>query len=193
MTVRQPGLVALQALAEREYAGLKDSIPAGKFPPLWRRAMNDLLEGYARICAYVCLYIPRGTGASTVDHMVPKSVGWREAYEWSNYRLACSLMNSRKGIAVAVLDPFEVEDGWFALDPVAFQVLPARGLSEQVVKRVSETIDRLGLNDQRCRDARVEYAQEYWDGHVTFDYLSRHAPFVARELQRWGRLRPGDA
>ena len=102
-------------------------------------------------------------------------------------------MNSRKGVAPAVLDPFEVEDGWFVLEPVAFPVLPAHGLSQSAVSRIDETIDLLRLNDQRCRDARVAYAQEYWDGHVTFDYLTRHAPFVARELRRLGRLRPGDA
>ena len=153
--VRQPGLRALGRLAEREYSGSRDAIPAGKFPPLWRRSMDDLLERYARICAYLCLYIPRGTGASTVDHMVPKSIRWQEAYEWSNYRLACSLMNSRKGVAPAALDPFEIEDGWFVLEPVAFQVLPGRGLSPSVADRVYQAIDLLGLNDQRCRDAAM--------------------------------------
>ena len=191
--VRQPGLRALGRLAEREYSGLRDAIPAGKFPPLWRDSMDDLLARYARVCAYLCLHIPRGTGAATVDHMVPKSRSWELAYEWSNYRLACSLMNSRKGVAPVVLDPFEVEDGWFVLEPVEFQVFAARGLSQSVANRIDETIGLLGLNDQRCRDARVGYAQDYWDGHVTFDYLTRHAPFVARELQRLGRLCPGDA
>ena len=77
--VRQPGLRALGRLAEKEYSGSRDAIPAGKFPPLWRKSMDDLLERYARICAYLCLYIPRGTGAATVDHMVPKSTSWELA------------------------------------------------------------------------------------------------------------------
>lgn len=41
-------------------------------------------------------------------------------------------------------------------------------------------------------DARAEYAEEYWKGQIQFDYLARRAPFVARELQRQGRLVGGD-
>ena len=82
--------------------------------------------------------------------MVPKSTAWNQAYEWDNYRLACSLMNSRKGDAASVLDPFDVEDGWFVLELVAFQVLPAHGLADPTAAAVEDTIDRLRLNDEEC-------------------------------------------
>lgn len=190
-TVRQPGLRALDSLAER-HAGSKDAIPSREMPPYWRYALNDLLEGYQRVCGYLCLYIPRGTGAPSTDHMLPKSTAWEHVYEWSNYRLACGLMNSRKGAAASVLDPFEVEDGWFVLEPVGFQVFPGRALSGAIADAVDVTIRRLRLNDQKCREARAEYAEEYWSGHITFDHLIRHAPFVARELRRLNRLRAGD-
>jgi len=39
---------------------------------------------------------------------------------------------------------------------------------------------------------RAEYAGNYWDGHVSFDYLMRHAPFVAREMRRQRALRDGE-
>ena len=163
-TVRQPGLLALDELADRHYAGSKEAVPPGKFPPYWRRSLNDLLEGYRPICSYLCLYIPRGTGARSVDHFVAKSLGWDQAYEWHNYRLACSLMNARKGNAVSVLDPFEVEDGWFVLELVAFQVVPAEGLADQIAGSVEDTVKRLRLNDDECCRAREEYAEEYWRG-----------------------------
>lgn len=202
--VRQPGLRAVAELvgerpdrkAGRRYkkvASTRDEIPADKLPVYWRRALDDLLSGYDRVCASLCLYIPRGTGAPSVDHMIPKSMAWDRAYEWDNYRLACSLMNSRKAAIADVLDPFEVEAGWFALELVEFQLHPRAGIAADVSRAVWATISRLGLNDKECRDARAEYAEDYWRADVSLDYLTRHAPFVARELRRQGRLRRGDA
>ena len=202
-SVRQPGL---QAIAERvgemparnagrrysQVAESRDEIPASAFPPYWREALEDLLERYDRICSYLCLYIPRGTGAPSVDHLIAKSMRWDKVYEWHNYRLACSLMNARKGAVASVLDPFEVEDGWFAMELVAFQVVPGEGLTGEIPAAVEGTIRRLHLNEPTCCDARAEYAEEYWKGQIQFDYLERRAPFVARELQRQGRLVGGD-
>ena len=35
---------------------------------------------------------------------------------------------------------------------------------------------------------RAEFAEARWNGEITADYLARHAPFVARELHRQGRI-----
>lgn len=202
--VRQPGLRAIAELVGerpprqagrrcRPVAASRDAIPPDKFPPFWRQCLDELLTRYGRVCAYLALYISRGTGARSVDHFVAKSTRWDLVYEWRNYRLACDLLNSRKGAVADVLDPFEIEDDWFGLELVAFQVLPRVGLPADVAERVGHTILRLGLNDPECCNARTEYADDYWHGHVTFDYLSRHAPFVARELRRQNRVRPEDA
>ena len=201
--VRQPGLRAVAELvgetpprtAGRRHARIAESreeIPASKFPPYWREALGDLLESYDRICSYLCLYIPHGTGAPSVDHMIAKSIRWDQVYEWRNYRLACSLMNARKGAVAGVLDPFDIEDGWFALELYEFQVLPGEALSPDVATRVDVTIDRLRLNDLECCKARSKFTEEYWQGHISLDHLMRHAPFVARELQRQGKLRADD-
>ncbi len=188
--VRQPGLAALRRLAEK-HGGSRDAIPASEFPPLWRHSLDDLLTRYGRICSYLCLYIPAGVGAPSTDHMLAKSTAWQQVYEWGNYRLACSLMNSRKGAAATVLDPFEVEPGWFVLDTTLFRVAAGRGLASDIEQRVVATIRRLRLNDQQCCDARGEFAHSYWAGEISVDYLARHAPFVARELRRLGELLPG--
>jgi len=198
--VRKPGLRAIAELvgepsgrtAGRKFkkvAATRDEIPAEHFPDYWRRALDDLLSSYHRLCAYLCLYIPRGTGAPSVDHMLAKSTRWDSVYEWGNYRLASSLMNSRKGAAADVLDPFELEDDWFALELVEFQVIPRGGLPDETLTAVRDTIARLGLSEPPYCDARAEYAREYWAGHIDLDYLEWHAPFVARELRRQGRLR----
>ena len=109
---------------------------------------------------------------------------WDRVYEWDNYRLACALMNARKSNVEQVLDPFEVQDGWFALELYEFQVVPGVGLSRDVEGEVTNTIERLQLNDSLCRETRREYAEDYWCQEIEWSYLERHAPFVARELDR---------
>lgn len=183
--VRQPGLASIAELAAE--AGSVDSISPDQFKPYWRRVLDDLLASYNRTCSYLSLYIPSAVGTPSVDHMVAKSTAWDQVYEWSNYRLACLLMNARKGVA-DVLDPFEIDDGWFALELVEFQVVPGRDLPANVYIRVAETIDTLRLSDSTCCEARAEYAQAYWDGEISLSHLRQRAPFVARELERQGRL-----
>ncbi|MDE0003826.1 MAG: hypothetical protein OXQ29_14145 [Rhodospirillaceae bacterium] len=191
--VRQRGLRKLQSIAEREYGGSMDAIPTSKFPPYWRDSLDDLPKAYHRICSSLCLYISRGTEARSVDHMVARDTAWNQAYEWSNFRLACSLMNARKGKAPFVLDPFQVKDGWFALELVEFQVLPGEGLAAPTVAAVKKTIRQLRLNDEECCGARAEYAEVYWQKEINIDYLGSHAPFVASELRRQDRLLAGDS
>ena len=132
--VRQPGLSAIAEMVgepplirrpgprRTKIADRREDLHSSAFPDFWTKASDDLLKSYRRVCAYACCYIERVTGAATVDHMVPKSKKWDQVYEWANYRLACSLMNSRKNDVPHVLDPFEVKTGWFELELVAFQV-----------------------------------------------------------------------
>lgn len=150
------------------------------------------MERYHRICFYSSLYIHPVTGARSVYHMVAKSRRWDEVYEWANYRLTCSLMNARKDAIASVLDPFEIEDGWFALELAGFQVVSGAGLAGDDLAAVEDTIQSLQLNDLMCCKARAEYAEKYWDKQIRLAYLTSHAPFVERELRRRGRLLGGD-
>ena len=199
--VRQPGLRAIAELAGaqpdpprtagrpyKKIAASRDKIPPDMFPPYWRKVRDDLMESYYQICAYLCLRINGSTGVPSVDHAIAKSQRWDLVYEWSNYRLACLRMNARKGAAACVLDPFDVKEGWFALELVELQVVPGSGLSDEVIGAVEDTIERLRLNDHTCCENRKEYAEAYRKGDVSFCYLTRHAPFVARELRRQNQL-----
>lgn len=78
------------------------------------RALPDLMARYNNLCAYTALYIEDGTGDPTVDHFTPVSSDWHNAYEWSNYRLACGQANTNKGLNRS-LDPFDIKDDWFEL------------------------------------------------------------------------------
>ncbi|QXI26357.1 hypothetical protein [Pseudomonas vanderleydeniana] len=198
--VRQPGLRAIaeligeQGLEKRKgrprkvVAQTREEIPADKFPPIWTEALPDLMEAYGRLCAYICIYIERVTGGGSVDHMLPKSQTWNDVYEWQNYRLACTLMNARKNHYQDVLDPFEVEEGWFRLELVSYQVIPGEGLDPGIKARILATIKRLNLNDHDCLKVREEYAKAYFDGDISLDYLRRRAPFLARELEAQGLI-----
>lgn len=201
--VRKPGLRALAEMVGEEpvpprvkgrkhkkVADRREDLPAESFRPYWTRALNDLMTAYHRICAYSCFRIHPVTGSRSVDHLAAKSRAWHQAYEWTNYRLACSLLNTRKSDFTDVLDPFLIGDDWFELELVGFQVKPAKHLRTAIRAQVQATIDRLGLNDFRTH--RERDAENYWAGNVRFALLAEESPFVARELERQGRLRPED-
>lgn len=203
--VRQRGLSAIAELVGekpssprrggRRYpkiASRREDIPARRLPPLWREVLPEMLQAYERRCAYLALYIECGTGGSTIDHVIPKSMAWNRVYEWPNYRLACALMNSRKGNLDTILDPFEIEDDWFAMEFFGYQVTQGRGAKGEIISRIEETISRLRLNDVECCRARQEYVDSYTEGDISLRYLQIRAPFIAREMKRQGLLRPSD-
>ncbi|MEX1362238.1 MAG: hypothetical protein AB1Z98_03885 [Nannocystaceae bacterium] len=177
----------------KKIASRREDIPPDELPSYWTRALDDLMVRYHHVCAYACFRIHPVTGARSVDHMAPKSRAWDRVYEWSNYRLACSLLNARKRDFSDVLDPFEVRDGWFELELFGFQVRPAVDLDAELSTRIDHTIERLQLNDDAFLRARERDVRNYQEGWVSLEVLCEESPFVARELRRQNRLRPADA
>ena len=199
--VRQPGQQLLDELTGHtvtrpgpkradagRYATVHD-IPTARLTDYWTRCLDDLHEQYAGVCAYSALHINEVIGARTVDHWLPKSRHQHLAYEWSNYRLASALMNTRKGDREDLLDPFTVGDDWFSLSCVTGELTPNPTLDPDTQAQVQRTIDALDLNDRRCCDARTRYVTDYLNGEVTLRFVMRNAPHVASELirQRWLR------
>lgn len=206
--VRERGLDAIAELVgeapsrarngpkRKKVAATRATIPASCFPPLWREVLPDMLRSYQRTCAYLALYIEHATGSPSVDHVTPKSRAWDRVYEWSNYRLAAALINSKKNDLDLVLDPFAIDDGLFALELVEFQITAGASAVADLRGKVDDTIRVLGLNHVECCAARREYVEGYDDGPgrggIDLPYLERRAPFVARELRRQNRLLRGD-
>lgn len=205
--VRRPGLMALHEMVgkppspprtggrpfqqRRKGAGgalitQEADLPPHELPTYWTRALPDLMRAYQQICGYSCFRIHPVTGAPSVDHMAPKSRAWDQVYEWSNYRLAASRLNARKNDFGDVLDPFHVQNAWFRLELVGFQVLPGQGLSPGLRQQIQDTIDRLQLNDFRAD--RAHDAEKYWERRISFGVLLEESPFVAMELRRQARL-----
>lgn len=205
--VRQKGLAAIAELVgekppkarpgrkRKPVAARREDIPVGAFPTFWTAVEDEMHTAYRGLCAYTALYIDPATGGRSIDHFVPKGADWRLVYEWSNYRLACLLANSKKKEQTEILDPFRIEDGWFALEFVGYQVVAGLNAGREVQKRVEATIQGLELNRRPFCETRRAYAESYLDGtdgRIDFAMLKKWAPFVAHEVRRQGLLRPED-
>lgn len=144
---------------------------------------------YEQRCAYLGLHLERSTGNPSVDHFIPKSADWTKVYEWSNYRLCASSVNAKKG-ETGVIDPFEVEEGWFALNVFNFQVEVGPNAPDSQRPLIEATLPLLNLPN--CRKDRGEYIRLYREGPghggIDLEFLRKRAPFIAQELERQDAL-----
>lgn len=183
--VRQKGLANMR----RRGIDPNQPLPSGiKLKPCWRECLDDLYASYEGICAYLAVYIVRGTGTASADHFVAKSAQPSLAYEWRNYRLACLAMNRIKNKFEDVLDPFEVENDWFHLELVSGRIYPNPSLDQPLMDSVEKTIKRLKLDEQIHRKMRLEHFLDCINKQVTQNHLRRHSPFVYYEAKRQGLL-----
>jgi len=157
--------------------------PSDNFRPYWTRCIKELYASYEGICAYLGIYIYK-TGGVTVDHFIPKSAMPELAYEWDNYRLCSSIINSRKHNYQDIIDPFDIDNEWIYLNFLTGEVFPNPSLSNFVITLINQTIFRLKLNYGDTCDIRMDYWTEYCERHIDIDYLKRKAPFIYKEASR---------
>lgn len=159
-------------------------------PPYWRDCLEDLHRSYDGICAYLCIFIERATGAASTDHFIAKSRHAGKSYEWSNFRLACSKMNARKRDFDTVLDPFTLKPGTFHLELVSGHIYPALRLSAARRRAAQRTIDQLGLDDAGCRELRARRFSDFLAlrgprrNSAAEAHLARYSPFLYQEAKR---------
>ncbi|MGE4339131.1 MAG: hypothetical protein AB7E55_24625 [Pigmentiphaga sp.] len=183
--IRQKGLAYLA----KKGIPLNQPLPAKlEIQPYWRACLTDLHQAYGGICAYLGVFFERVMGSGGVDHFVAKSGQASLAYEWSNYRLACSTMNSRKREYSDVLDPFHLAPGLFRLQLSTGHIYPNPHLETTAMRIVEQTIERLGLDAPQCRELRARWYQEYLEHGLPSDYLKQRSPFVWHEANRQGLL-----
>ena len=204
--VRQPGLSAIDELVGRaprisrrgrrraQVANSESKIPTDKFPTFWRRALDDMMEAYEQRCAYLAMFIEE-TGGPTVDHVIPRSLAWDRVYEWSNFRLCTSVVNSKKGDLLGFVDPVDVKVGWFELDLASYRAVRGTKAPKAQHSKIDNTLPLLNIRD--CWVQRKRYVDEYRRGPgakgIDLSYLEYRAPFIASELRRQGQLVRGDA
>ncbi|MEM9544029.1 MAG: hypothetical protein AAGA60_31660, partial [Cyanobacteria bacterium P01_E01_bin.42] len=107
------------------------------------------------------------------------------AYEWSNFRLSCLKMNSRKRDFLDVLDPFTLPLNCFILEFPSLVVKPNPTLSDNLKEEAIATIARLKLNqDDDCIQGRQEWLIPYCQQEYPLTFLRKKAPFIVYELER---------
>jgi hypothetical protein len=162
--------------------------PQPELAKYWVKCLDDLHEADNGICADLAVHIELVTGAATVDHFAPQSLSPGLAYEWHNDRLACLMMNSRKRQHLDVLNPFDVENGWFQLNFVNGEIFPNPALSPQLQQQVRDTMERLNPDSPGNRAMRVRHSMDYTNNLYPSDHLKRYSPFVWMEANRQGLL-----
>ena len=150
----------------------------------WMSCLPDLRTSYRHICAYCCFWVPMD---SSVDHFQPKSTHPNLAYEWNNFRLAHPKVNGYKADKTGLLDPFNIQPGWFILDFANCHVKPNPATSKAVQDSVTHTIKELKLNlDDSLVQTRFTIVRNYSKNHCDLDFLEGYYPFIAAELKRQG-------
>ncbi len=162
--------------------------PKADIEPYWRACLTDLHQAYGGVCAYLGVFFERMMGGGSVDHFIAKSANAELAYEWSNYQLTCSTMNSRKREYSDVLDPFFLAPDLLRLQLSTGHIYPNPDLDAVPMRLVEETIERLGLDDSQCRELRARLYQDYLEHQLPANYLKDKSPFVWSEANRQGLL-----
>ena len=153
----------------------------GRPKDYWTPFKGALAEGFRNLCAYSAMYEPVGT----VDHFVSCDEDRSRAYEWDNYRYCAAWINSSKGNlpAARLLDPFDIEDGWFELHLPSLQQRVSDAVPDEIRGRAEYVLVRLRLrDDERVVRQRREWYRMYQDGELSQDGLARKAPLIAAAI-----------
>ena len=169
--VRIPGTLFLKSRSNKKELGA-----------FWQKALIDVNKAYKSLCAYTGSRIHCD---QTIDHFLPKSLYPEHAYEWKNYRLCHARINQYKNNSIEILDPFEVEDGWFQLDFPSCLIFANPDLHVDIRNKINRTIDKLHLNkNESMIDFRLNIVLSYINNDLTIEYLDQYYPFVSKEIKR---------
>ena len=162
---------------------LADHPDADRPRDFWTPFKATLAHGFRDLCAYSAMYEPVGT----VDHFVSVGEDRSKAYEWENYRYCAAWINSSKNNVLAgdLLDPHEIEDGWFELHLPSLQLRVSDAIPEELRERAEHVLIRLHLrSDERVMRQRREWYRMYQCGELSRDGLEGKAPLIAAAIDR---------
>ena len=153
-----------------------------KFPNHWRQFQLELAEGFKDRCGWWAMRIADGH----VDHFLSKNKRRDLVYEWSNYRYIAGTVNSSKRtLDDQILDPFEIQDGWFEVLLPSMQLVTTAALPASLLAKANLTMVKLHLdNGTKVRRVRKLWYQDYKDGKITFAGLQDIAPLVAEAVAK---------
>lgn len=171
---------------QRGLAWLQSHPTSKQLRDFWSPFKTQLCDAFDQLCGYSCMFEPVGT----VDHYLSCSVHRERAYEWSNFRFASQWINSSKQTADDdVLDPFEVEDGWFEILLPSLQLVLTDRVPPERRVRAEHTLLRLHLRDDvRVIRQRAEWYRMYEEGELSLEGLRKKAPLIAEAVERQRRI-----
>lgn len=163
---------------------------SGRPDDKWSPFRLDLAAGFADRCGYGAMWISSGT----VDHFVSCDEDRNQAYEWSNYRYVEGWFNSSKTKlpSTNLLDPFEIQPGWFEVDLPSLQLRLTDAVPAAVLQRAEFTLKRLPLrDDERVIRQRRAWLEMYEQG-TPLAVIEQKAPLIAQAIRRqnWPRILP---
>ena len=164
-------------------AWLRDNPSAARPRDYWTPFKGALAQGFGDLCAYSVMYEPVGT----VDHFVSFHEDRLLAYEWGNYRYCAGWINSAKSNTPAadLLDPFEVENGWFELHLPSLQLRVSGTVPDHFRARAEQVLNKLHLrDDERVMRQRSAWYDLYRSGDLSLEGLEKRAPLIAAAIAR---------
>lgn len=154
------------------------------FRDYWTAFWENLAEAFHDRCGWWAMRIECGE----VDHFLSKSKPAHRTliYEWSNYRYIAPTVNKSKGTKDdRVLDPFEVEEGWFEVLLPSLELVVTRLIPAEKIDRARFTLRALHLaRGAKVRRNRRRWYEDYKAGRITKAGLVAFAPLVAEAVQR---------
>jgi hypothetical protein len=153
-----------------------------KFPNLWRKFQPELSEGFHDRCGWWAMRIADGH----VDHFLSKNKHRSLTYEWSNYRYIAGTVNSSKRTwDDQILDPFEIQDGWFELIIPSMQLVTTKALPAHLLVKANRTMEKLHLdNGTKVRRNRKRWYEDFKNNKVTLEGLEEIAPLIATAVKK---------
>ena len=147
------------------------------YPGYWAKYENELATAFHQRCGWWAMWIAEGA----VEHFLSRKNRPDLAYEWSNYRYIAGSVNSSKGNHDnKVLDPFEVQNGWFEVLLPSMQLVVTPMLPAHLLARAEFTLNQLKLrHGSKVVRCRQRWYQQYKDGKLSMDGLRANAPLVA--------------
>ncbi len=152
---------------------------------LWSDFEGDLNRAFNSMCGWTAVTIGKGQ----VDHFIPvatlKRTGQDKlAYEWKNFRYIDGWINQKK-LAAHVLDPFDVQVGWFRILLPSMQLVATESIPAHFKDLAEFTLERLGLRDH---EVIVRYRKMWFDMYrnegLPLDSLRSRAPLIADAVER---------
>ena len=154
-----------------------------KMPAYWTRFQPELADGFFNRCGWWAMWIADGP----VDHFLSRNNHRHLAYCWDNYRYIAGTVNSsKKDLDDQVLDPFEIQDGWFEVLLPSMQLVPTPALPPSLAAKAAFTLKKLHLqNGAKVRRCRLKWYEAYKAGHLSMAGLEDFAPLVATAVEKW--------